>query len=118
MYHLAGILVPKPGNWPLPVPDPMMRRLVFGYQGEQWLTALRPGVEFRVTGAAQWRREQDRALDVRVVTPLQRKLGAKGPAQQPEPRQVEVSAVADGRRDIVPLGQAGTGGDLPCPSGR
>ena len=27
VYHLAGIVVLEPGSWPLPFPEPMMKRL-------------------------------------------------------------------------------------------
>ena len=77
-----------------------------GHQHQQRLARGRPGVELGVARAAQRRGQQDRALNRRVIAPLERQLGAERPAQQPQPRQALRGAPGDGGGYVVAFGLA------------
>ena len=77
--------------------------ILAGDQGQQRLASGRPGVQVRVGGPAQRRRDQDRALHRRIQAPLQRQLAAERPAEQPQPGQPGGHAPGDGRGHVVPF---------------
>ena len=75
-----------------------------GHQDQERLSGDGPGVEVRVTRAVQRRRDQDRPLHRRVVTPPQHEFRAERPAHQPQSRQPGIPAPGNGGGQVIAFG--------------